>query len=133
MLVLGLGVSSGRITQGWGFPMSAVPNWGRPWGLVLVVAGVIYTVGPVLLWLRPRGGSTAMKITSGLSILVGTPLITTTTEILYNLSRDPAAMQIPDWADAVWGYFMIVHVVVLIGIYQAHTPAKAHGHPAPTR
>lgn len=132
MSVLGVGVLSGRISEGWGFPMSAVPNWGKPWGLVLTLAGISYVVGPVLLLIRPRGGSLTMMIVSGLSVLIGTPLITTTTEIFYNLFQGPESMHRPDWVDSVWGYFIIVHVVILVAIYKAHSPAEEQGKPAPT-
>ncbi len=120
MLILGGGVVSGKITDGWGFPMSAVPNWGRPWGLVLMLAGIAYVVCPILLLIRPKNGSLAMMIVSGLSVLLGTPLITTTTEIFYNLFQDTKSR--PDWVDSVWAYFIIVHVVILIAIYRAHSP-----------
>lgn len=123
MLVLGGGVLSGRITEGWGFPMSAVPNWGRPWGAVLMLGGFGYVVCPILLFARPQKGTVAMMILAGLGVLLGTPLITTTTEIFYNLlaQKDCQADWTqcrPDWIDSVWGYFMIVNVATLIAIYR---------------
>ena len=118
MLILGGGVLAGRITEGWGFPMSAVPNWGRPWGLVLMAAGTAYVVCPVLLYLKPQKGTVAMLILSGLSVIIGTPLITTTTEIFYNLFQETKSR--PGWVDSIWGYFMIVNVAVAIAVYRAH-------------
>ncbi len=125
MLVLGGGVLTGRITEGWGFPMSAVPNWGRPWGAVLMIAGGAYIACPILILLRPRKGTIAMMIVSGLSVLVGTPLITTTTEIFYNLLAKTDCQADwttchPYWIDSVWGYFMVVNVANLIAIYRTH-------------
>ena len=117
MLILGGGVLSGRIADGWGFPMSAVSNWGRPWGLVLMVAGTAYVVCPVLLFLKPQKGTVVMMVLSGLSVLIGTPLITTTTEIFYNLFQETKSR--PDWVDSIWGYFMIVNVAVAIAVYRA--------------
>lgn len=127
MLVLGGGVLTGKITQGWGFPMSAVPNWGKPWGAVLMLAGAAYVICPILLFLRPGKGAVVMMIVCGLSVLVGTPLITTTTEIFYNLiaQHDCQAdwtICRPDWIDSIWGYFMIVNIGVLIAIYKALDP-----------
>ncbi len=118
MLVLGGGIAAGRITDGWGFPMSAVPNWGRPWGAVLMLAAAAYIGGPILLFARPQAGSIVMLIVSGLSVLVGTPLITTTTEIFYNLFQE--AKSRPDWVDSVWGCFMIVNVAIAIAVYRAY-------------
>lgn len=120
MLFLGTGVATGRITEGWGFPMSAVPNWGRIWGVVLIVAAVAYIAGPVMMFVRPRGGSILMMIVSGLSVLVGTPLITTTTEIFYNLFQETLSR--PDWVDSVWGYYMIVNVGICVAVYRAYPP-----------
>lgn len=127
MLVLGAGVLTGRITEGWGFPMSAVPNWGRPWGAVLIIAALAYVAFPILLFVRAEKGLVAMMIVCGLSVLVGTPLITTTTEILYNLltQHDCQAdwtLCRPNWIDSVWGYFMVVNIGVLVGTYKAITP-----------
>ncbi len=127
MFVLGGGVLIGRITEGWGFPMSAVPNWGRPWGAVLMLAAAAYIVGPILLLTRPDHGSIAMLIISGLSVLVGTPLITTTTEIFYNLFQE--AKSRPDWVDSVWGYFMIVQVAIAVSVYQAYPTASGGSAP----
>lgn len=127
MLLLGGGVLSGKITEGWGFPMSAVPNWGRPWGAVLMLAGAAYVICPTILFLRPAKGAVVMMIVCGLSVLVGTPLITTSTEIFYNLiaQHDCQAdwtVCRPDWIDSIWGYFMIVNIGVLIAIYKALDP-----------
>lgn len=124
MLILGGGVLAGRITEGWGFPMSAVPNWGRPWGAVLMFAGGAYVVCPILLLLRPHKGTVAMMIVAGLSVLVGTPLITTTTEIFYNLLADTDCRADwttcrPDWVDSVWGYFMMLNVAIIVAVYRA--------------
>ena len=98
--------------------MSAVSNWGRPWGVVLIVAAAAYLIGPVWLLARPSGGSIVMMILSGLSVLVGTPLITTTTEILYNLFQETKAR--PDWVDSVWGYYMILNVALIVALYKAY-------------
>lgn len=117
MLVLGGGVLIGRITEGWGFPMSEVPNWGRPWGFVLMVAGVAYIVGPLFLFARPFKGSIVLMIISGLSILIGTPLITTSMEILYNLFQETKSR--PGWIESAWGYFMIIQVAICVALYKA--------------
>ncbi len=129
MLALGGGVVAGVIKEGWGFPMSAVPNWGKPWGSVLMLAGTAYVVGPVLLFTRPRNGSIVMLIVAGLSVIIGTPLIATTTEIFYNLFQETKSR--PDWVDSVWGYFMIVNVAIAVSLCKAYplaseTPATAN-------
>lgn len=129
MLVLGVGILTGRISDGWGFPMSAVPNWGRPWGAVLALAGLAYLACPVLLFVRPRKGVVAMLILCGLNVLIGTPLITTTTEILFNLSRDEKFR--PDWVDSVWGYFMLINIGVIIAIYRALSSDQRQTETAP--
>ena len=118
MLVLGAGVLFGIIKEGWGFPMSAVPNWGGPWGLVLIAAAAAYIVGPVWLFIGPERGSIMMIIVSALSVLVGTPLITTTTEIFYNLFQETKSR--PDWIDSVWGYFMFLHIATVIALCRAY-------------
>lgn len=118
MLTLGGGVVAGVIKDGWGFPMSAVPNWGKPWGAVLMLVGVAYVVGPLLLFTRPRNGSIVMLIVAGLSVIVGTPLIATTTEIFYNLFQETKFR--PDWLDSVWGYFMIVNVAIAVSLCKAY-------------
>ena len=128
ILVLGGGVSIGRITEGWGFPMSAVPNWGRPWGVVLMLGAAAYIVGPVLLFARPRTGSVVMLIIAGLSVVLGTPLITTTTEILYNLFQETKSR--PDWVDSVWGYFMIINVSIAVALCKAYPIASGEAHPS---
>lgn len=117
MVLLGAGVAAGRITDGWGFPMSAVSNWGQIWGLVLIVAGAAQVIAPALLIARPQSGSIVMMIVSGLCVLVGTPVITTTTEILYNLSQEMKSR--PDWVDAIWGYYMILHIALIIALFRA--------------
>ncbi len=131
MLILGAGILSGRITEGWGFPMSAVPNWGRPWGLVLMLAGVAYVACPVLLFVRPKSGSVAMMIVSGLSVLLGTPLITTAIEIFYNLFQETMKSR-PNWVDSIWGYFIIINVAIVVAIYRTHRVATQPGQTAPT-
>lgn len=118
MVALGVGVVAGIIQGGWGFPMSAVPNWGRPWGVVLMLAGVAYVVAPILLFTRPRNGSVVMLIVAGFSVIVGTPLIATTTEIFYNLFQETKSR--PDWVDSVWGYFMIVNVAIAVSLCKAY-------------
>ena len=118
MLILGGGVAMGRITQGWGFPMSSVPNWGRLWGVVLLIAGMAYIVGPIRLFQNPRKGSVVMMIVSGLSVLVGTPLITSAVEIGYNLFQETKSR--PDWVDSVWGYTMLLHVAILIALCKTY-------------
>ena len=118
MFATGMGVTLGGITDGWGFPMSAVPNWGRPWGLVLAAAGALYVYGLVLILLRPRTGSAVMILISGLSVLLGTPLITTTAEIVYNLFRETKAR--PDWIDSIWAYFIILNVAICVAICRAY-------------
>ncbi len=138
MLILGGGVLAGRITEGWGFPMSAVPNWGRPWGAVLMFAGGAYVVCPILLFLRPRKGTVAMMIVAGLSVLVGTPLITTTTEIFYNLLADTDCLADwttcrPDWVDSVWGYFMILNVAVIVAVYRADSGPEHQAETLPAK
>ena len=117
MVILGAGVAAGRITDGWGFPMSAVSNWGRVWGLVLLVAGAAHVIAPMMLFARPQGGSIVMMIVAGLSVLVGTPVITTTTEILYNLFQESNSR--PDWVDAVWAYYMILNIACIVALYRA--------------
>ena len=135
MMALAGGVLAGRITDGWGFPMSAVSNWGRPWGAVLLVAAAAYVVGPFFLLARPRNGSIALIIICGLSVLVGTPIITTTTEIFYNLFQETKSR--PDWVDSVWGYFMIINVAIAVSLCKAYplaseTTATANeGKPSP--
>lgn len=120
MLVLGVGVVSGSISEGWGFPMSAVSNWGRPWGVVLVLAAAAYLIGPVLLYVRPRTGVAAMMVIAGLSVVLGVPLVTTTAEILYNLFQETKSR--PMWVDSVWGYSMIVNVGICVALYRACPP-----------
>ena len=123
MLILGAGVVSGRITEGWGFPMSAVPNWGRLWGAVLMLAAVAYIACPVLLLLKPQKGTVDVMILAGLNVLVGTPLITTTTEILYNLFQESKSR--PDWVDSVWGFFMMINIAAVIAVYRTSPPDRA--------
>ena len=127
MLVLGGGVLTGRITEGWGFPMSAVSNWGKPWGAILMVGALAYIAAPIFLFVRPQKGTLLIMAVCGLSVLVGTPLITTTTEIFYNLlaQHDCQAdwtLCHPNWIDSVWGYFMIVNVGILVATYKALDP-----------
>lgn len=129
MWILGAGVVSGRITEGWGFPMSAVPNWGRPWGVVLMLAGIAYVACPVLLFIRPKSGSVAMMIVSGLSVILGTPLITTAVEIFYNLFQETKSR--PNWVDSIWGYFIIINVAIVVAIYHTHRVATQPGKTAP--
>jgi len=117
MATMGVGVAVGRITEGWGFPMSAVPNWGRPWGAVLMVAGAIYVLGPIVLLVRPRKGSIVMMTVAGLSVLVGTPLISTTAEIVYNLFQQTKSR--PDWVDSIWAYFIILNIAICVALYRA--------------
>lgn len=127
MLVLGGGVLTGKITEGWGFPMSAVSNWGKPWGAILMAGALAYITAPILLFVRPQKGTLLIMAVCGLSVLVGTPLITTTTEIFYNLiaQHDCQAdwtLCHPNWIDSVWGYFMIVNVGILVATYKALDP-----------
>lgn len=129
MLGLGGGVLIGRITQGWGFPMSAVPNWGRPWGAVLMLAGAAYVAAPIMLLLRPDGGSIVLMIVSGFSVLIGTPIIETTTEILYNLFQETKAH--PDWVDSIWGYYMILNIAILVALYKAYPTESVGAETAP--
>jgi hypothetical protein len=139
MLVLGGGVLTGKITEGWGFPMSAVSNWGKPWGAILIVGALAYIVAPLLLFVRPQKGTLLIMAVCGLSVLVGTPLITTTTEIFYNLlaQHDCQAdwtLCHPNWIDSVWGYFMIVNIGILVATYKALDPAPvSQGDSAPQR
>lgn len=138
MVVLGVSVLSGKVTEGWGFPMSAVPNWGRPWGAVLVLAGAAYVVGSLFLFVRPVTGTIVMLIVCGLGVLIGTPVITTTTEIFYNLVAQYDCKA--DWTkchptsliDSVWGYFMIANVAVLVAIYKAGSKQDRPAQTAPT-
>ena len=124
MFCLGGGVAVGRIADGWGFAMSAVPNWGKPWGLVLMAAAAAYVLGPISLFRNPERGSIVMTIISGLSVLIGTPLITTTTEIFYNLFQTTKSR--PDWVDSVWGYFTILNIAIVVALYRAYpTTEKA--------
>ena len=87
---------------------------------MLIVAAAAYIVGPVMLFVRPRSGSILMMIVSGLSVLVGVPLITTATEILYNLFQETPSR--PGWVDSVWGYYMIVNVGICVAVYRAYPP-----------
>ena len=66
-------------------------------------------------------------IVSGLCVLVGTPVITTTTEILYNLSQEMKSR--PDWVDAIWGYYMILHIALIIALFRAF-PVPTYTAPA---
>ena len=129
MLIGGAGVVSGRITEGWGFPMSAVSNWGRPWGAVLMLAAIAYIVCPLLLLARAKSGLVAMMILAGLNVLVGTPLITSTTEIIYNLFQETKS--IPDWEDSVWVFFMLINIATAIAVYLAHPSDGARAKAAP--
>ena len=97
--------------------MSAVPNWGQPWGVVLLLAGCAYVVGPIWLFTRPRNGSIMMLIVAGLSVLLGTPLITTTTEIFYNLFQETKSR--PEWVTSVWAYFTIINVAIAGSVIRA--------------
>ncbi len=128
MMALAGGVLAGRITDGWGFPMSAVSNWGRPWGAVLLVAAAAYVVGPFFLLARPRNGSIVLIIICGLSVLVGTPVITTATEIFYNLFQETKSR--PDWVDAVWGYYMILNIAIIVALFRAYPVPETEGKPA---
>ena len=70
-----------------------------------------------------------MLIVAGLSVIVGTPLITTTTEIFYNLFQETKSR--PEWVTSVWGYFMIVNVAIAVSLCKAYplasdTPATAN-------
>lgn len=127
MVALGGAVAAGMIKDGWGFPMSAVPNWGRAWGVVLVLAGCAYVVGPIWLFTRPRNGSIMMLIVAALSVVVGTPLITTTSEIFYNLFQETKSR--PEWATSVWAYFTIINVAIAVSVMRAFPiaagPSKA--------
>ncbi len=118
MLLLGSGVLFGFIKEGWGFPMSAVPNWGSLWGLALLVGAAAYIIGPIWLFVGPERGSIIMIIVSALSVLIGTPLITTTTEIFYNLFQETKSR--PDWVDSVWGYFIFLHIATVIALMRAY-------------
>jgi hypothetical protein len=127
LLLLGFGVGTGRITDGWGFPMSAVPNWGRPWGLALIAFGLAYVLGPGFFFRNPRRGYVPMLLVSGFSILLGTPVFTSAVEIACNLGRTNKIR--PDWVDAVWAYYMILHVSICIALCrsarQNHQDTKA--------
>lgn len=125
MLILGLGVATGLIKEGWGFPMSPVPNWGRPWGIALIVAGAAQVLCPLWLLSRPKKGSIAMMIASGLCVLIGTPIIITTIEIFYNLFQEKKDR--PDWVDAGWAYYMMVQIAICVALYKAYPPPRAEG------
>lgn len=118
MLILGGGVISGAIGSGWGFPMSSVPNWGRPWGVALLIGAGAYLAGPALLFRRPQRGSIVLLIVSSLSVAIGTPLITTTTEIAFNLFKETKIR--PTWIDSIWAYYMILHVATVVALYRAY-------------
>jgi hypothetical protein len=127
MLVLGVGVLTGQITEGWGFPMSAVSHWGKPWGAILMAGALAYIAAPILLFVRPFKGTLLLMVVCGLGVLVGTPLITTSTEIFYNLiaQHDCKAdwtVCHPNWIDSVWGYFMIVKISIIVACYKALDP-----------
>ncbi len=130
MLFLGGGVLTGAIEEGWGFPMSPVPNWGQPWGAVLVAAAIMYIVGPALLYVRPERGSIFLMIVCGLSVVLGVPVIESTTEILYNLFQDVKSR--PIWSDSVWAYFTILHVVICVALYKAYPSPGGEGEVAST-
>lgn len=127
MFSMGVGVAVGKITEGWGFPMSAVPNWGRPWGLVLMAAGAIYVIGPALLVIRKSRGPATMMIIAASSVLLGTPLITTTAEIVYNLFQQTKSR--PDWIDSVWAYFIMLNIGICVALYRAYPAAEGHEKP----
>lgn len=122
MLCMGIGVASGTIKEGWGFPMSAVPNWGKPWGMALIIAATAYIVGPILLLTRPQRGSIVLLIVCGLSVVIGVPLITTTTEIFYNLFQETKSR--PAWIDSVWAYYMFLNVGICVALYKAYPPPE---------
>ena len=107
--------------------MGAGTNWGRPGGAVLLVAAAADVVGPFFLLARPRNGSIALIIICGLSVLVGTPIITTTTEIFYNLFQETKSR--PDWVDSVWAYFMILHIAIGVAVYRAYPPRPGTSEP----
>jgi hypothetical protein len=112
MMLVGAGVLAGRIASGWGFPLSPVPNWGRPWGAVLFLAGAVCVTGPIIYWFKPPLGWRIMLGISVGSLLVGTPVIQSVAEIVSNLGRTT-----PTWSpsvDSVWALWMMLHVAILL-------------------
>lgn len=127
---LGVRLAAGLIPQAWwGFPMSPIPNLGKPWGLVLLVVGAAYIIFPILLLARPLKGWVPMMVMSGLSVLLGTPVIQSATEMIYNGLR-AGDFQRPEWADSVWAYYMMLHIAILVALYKFSAPIDAAAHPA---
>ena len=113
----GILVLLGVIREGWGFPMSAVPNFGRIWGMALIVAGGLNTAAAGWLFVNAQKGAPLLLVVGALNVPFSVPILTTTIEILYNLTREEKIR--PVWIDAVWAYFLIVNVALLVALYQA--------------
>ena len=120
---LGGGLILGVIPRSWGFSLSPISFWGRKWAIVLILFGAAYLVCPIWFLVRPRQTWLAMLIVCGISLLSGTPVIQSSTEILYNLTRDQPRR--PDWANAVWAFYMMVVTGLLVALYQLSPPQEA--------
>ena len=59
-----------------------------------------------------------MMIVSGLSVVLGVPLMTSTVEILYNLFQETKSQ--PPWVNSVWGYYLIVNVGICVAVYRTY-------------
>ena len=131
IFILGAGVATGRITELGDFPMRVTPDWGKSWGVVLLVASVAYMVGPILLFLRPSKGWVAMMIICALNVVpLGVPIMISSTEILYNLFQEQPRR--PEWAESVWAYFVFLNIGILIALYKYSAP-KSEGAQHPKR
>jgi hypothetical protein len=118
LVCLGVGVCLGWITQGWGFPLSPISNWGRVWGIFLLACGICYVAAPIALRIRPREGWHVLTIVCGASVLLGTPIIQSATEMVYNLFRDVPRR--PDGVNAVWAFYMILIIALLVALYHGN-------------
>ena len=116
ILILACGVLTGRITEGWGFPSSPVPNLGRWWGVPLLAAAILYIACPIYLFVQPDRGCTVVMIMGGINVLLGTPIIQSSTEILYNCFQEVKSR--PDWTDAVWVVFMMINIGIIVVTYR---------------
>lgn len=116
IFVVGVGVASGNITRGWGrpeIPLSPVPNWGQPWGLVLIVAASAYVLCPLYFLTHPQSGWKAMMILGGLNVLIGTPIIQTSTEILYYYGSYRQLI-VPELDDSMWFIFIVINIAIAL-------------------